>query len=186
MSKRKLKNPEQSKGIKKRIYQVVVLIVAAAFILFFVSPNLFTNNSKDKSEKVKGYTAFDFKKEGELTFSTDKDKFITRIDIEIADDDSRRTTGLMYRNELNENQGMFFIFNNEGYQSFWMKNTVLPLDIIFVNSENKIVTIHKNTIPFDESSYPSSKPAIYVVEVKAGFTDKYNIEVGDKISWRRI
>ena len=186
MSKRKLKKPNQSKGIKKRIYQVIVLIVAIAFILFFVFPNPFMNEENKEEKKLNGYSAFEFTKEGELTFSDSLGNFISMIDIEIADDDTRRATGLMYRNKLEENQGMFFIFPSENYQSFWMRNTVLPLDILFVNSKNEIVTIHKNTVPFDESSYPSTKPAKYVVEVNAGFTDKYNIEVGDKISWRRI
>ncbi len=186
MSKRKLKKPNQKKGLKKRFYQVVVLIVAAAFILFFIYPNNFMNNENNGKEKLSGYNSFEFAKEGELTFSNADGKFITQIDIEIADDNNRRTTGLMYRNEMGKNQGMFFIFPNESYQSFWMRNTVLPLDILFVNSKNEIVTIHKNTIPFDESSYPSTKPAMYVVEVNAGFTDQYNIKSGDKISWRRI
>lgn len=186
MSKRKLKKPNQSKGIKKRIYQIVVLIVAVAFILFFIFPNPFMNKDKNENKNLSGFSAFEFKKEGELTFSNVDGQFITQINIEIADDDSRRTTGLMYRDNMEENQGMFFIFPNEGYQSFWMRNTVLSLDILFVNSQNEIVTIHKNTVPFDESSYPSTKPAIYVVEVNAGFTEKHNIDVGDQISWRRI
>ena len=80
---------------------------------------------------------------------------------------------------------MLFIFSRQEYQSFWMRNTAISLDIIFVNSNNEIVTIHKNTNTFSDKSYPSTKPAIFVVEVIAGFTDKYGINVGDKIVWRR-
>lgn len=80
----------------------------------------------------------------------------------------------------------FFIFTNEEPQSFWMQHTPLSLDMIFVNKENEIVKIHKNTTPFSEQSYPSGRPAKYVVEVNAGYTDKFQIEEGDKIVWRRL
>ena len=66
-----------------------------------------------------------------------------------------------------------------------MRNTIIPLDIIFVNSKKKIIKIHKKTEPFSERSLPSFKPALYVVEVNAGFTDKFGIKEGDHIDWRR-
>jgi len=80
---------------------------------------------------------------------------------------------------------MLFIFSTEEPQSFYMKNTVMPLDIIFINSKKHIVKIHKNTKPFSEQSLPSLKPAIYVVEVIAGYTDKHSIKEGQLIDWRR-
>jgi len=89
----------------------------------------------------------------------------------------------MNRNEMKENQGMLFIFPAQGNQSFWMRNTLISLDMIFVNDQKKIVTIHKNTKILSDQSYPASQPAIYVVEVLAGYTDKHNILVGDKIDW---
>ena len=135
---------------------------------------------------MKKYTSIDFVKEGELTFTTTDSEYISKIDIEIAGDDDARSTGLMYRNKLAENQGMIFIFQQERPQSFWMRNTVLSLDMIFVNAENVIVKIRKETIPFDESQYTSEKPAKYVVEVNAGYTDKFGIKEGDKIIWRRL
>ena len=64
-----------------------------------------------------------------------------------------------------------------------MRNTLISLDMIFVNAQKEIVTIHKNTKILSDQSYPSTKPAMYVIEVVAGFTDKYNIKEGDKISW---
>ena len=126
-----------------------------------------------------------FTKEGELTFNSKDSKYISMIDIEIAEDDRERSQGLMFRKGMRENQGMLFIFAREEFQSFWMRNTEISLDIIFVNSKEDIVTIHKNTETFSDNSYPSTKPAIYVVEVVAGYTSKYGIEVGDKIVWRR-
>lgn len=86
---------------------------------------------------------------------------------------------------MDDTKGMLFIFQNEEPQSFWMKNTVIPLDIMFVNSKKEIIKIHKSTTPFSEKSLPSEKPAIYVVEVNGGFADKYGIKEGDAISFAK-
>jgi len=117
---------------------------------------------------------------------TSKQVFITAIDVELAQSEADRQLGLMYRDKMAENQGMLFVFEDETVRSFWMKNTVLSLDMIFVNTKNEIVTIHKSTTPYSEESYTSTKPAKYVVEVNAGFTDKYKLGVGDRISWRQF
>lgn len=130
--------------------------------------------------------AYEFVKQGEVRFQTPKQDFISAIDVELAQDESKRQLGLMYRDTLAENQGMLFIFEGDEDRSFWMKNTVLSLDMIFVNSKNEIVTIHKNTTPYSEQSYTSTKPARYVVEVNAGYTDKHKISVGDHIAWSRF
>jgi uncharacterized membrane protein (UPF0127 family) len=87
---------------------------------------------------------------------------------------------------MEENQGMLFIFPDEQIRSFWMRNTFISLDMIFVNSNKEIVTIHKNTRVLSSESYPSAEPATYVIEVVAGFTDKHNIKVGDKVGWMDI
>lgn len=117
---------------------------------------------------------------------TAKQTFITAVDVELAQDDAERQLGLMYRDKMAENQGMLFVFEDETTRSFWMKNTVLSLDMIFINAKNEIVTIHKSTTSYSEESYASTKPAKYVLELNAGFTDKYKIAVGDRISWRRF
>ncbi len=109
---------------------------------------------------------------------------ITTVDIEIAREESKRELGLMYREKMAENQAMLFVFDGEGPRSFWMKNTILSLDMIFVNGKNEVVTIHKYTTPYSEDSYTSTRPAQYVVEANGGFTDKYGIAVGDRIAWR--
>jgi hypothetical protein len=130
-------------------------------------------------------TAFSFVKQGELTFNDAKGNFISKVDVEIADTPEKRETGLMFRDKMEQNQGMLFLFPTEEPQAFWMHNTVLALDIIYVNSKMEIVKIAKNAKPFDDTSLPSVKPAQYVVEVNAGFTDSYKINEGDKIVWRR-
>jgi uncharacterized membrane protein (UPF0127 family) len=81
----------------------------------------------------------------------------------------------MYRTELKDNQGMLFIFPDEDYRSFYMKNTKIPLDIIYIGKHKKIVSIQKNAQPFNESSLPSEAPAKYVLEVYAGLSEKMEI-----------
>ena len=106
-----------------------------------------------------------------------------KVNVEIADDNSERMQGLMFRKDLDENSGMLFVFDNDGYYPFWMKNTLIPLDIIFIGKDMEIVDI-KNAQPCNEypcTSYKSSKPAKYVLEVNYGFAAKNNIKVGNKV-----
>ena len=185
---KKPKNEANLTNKKKKIvitFGVLVLITLATYFLFDFSSESISNTDQIplKSDSA---PAYEFKKEGELTFRSKDDNFISRIDIEIAGDNSEQATGLMYRDKMKEKEGMFFIFSREELQSFWMKNTFLPLDIIFVNKAGLIIKIHKNTQPLSEQSYPSNSPAIYVVEVNAGYTEKFNINEGDKIIWRRF
>lgn len=130
--------------------------------------------------------SFQFIKEGELTFlEKDNKKTIIKIDVEIADSDYERTRGLMYRKSIQDNAGMLFIFENSGPRSFWMRNTYIPLDIIFADEKKQIVTIYKKTEPLSYNPIQSKKNAKYVVEVNAGFCDKHRIGVGDSIAFER-
>jgi hypothetical protein len=125
-----------------------------------------------------------FRKDGELRFVNGKtNKVITVIEIEVADDDAEREQGLMYRDTMAENAGMLFLMSAEEPQAFWMKNTILPLDIIYAGSDRRIVSIHKNCTPYSLDQIPSEKPAMYVVEVNAGYTEKHGVKVGDMISF---
>lgn len=174
---------------RKKLFQLgigVLFIIAIIYLIFadlIITP---TPVIEDKTETKEEMVAYNFEKQGELSFYTKENKILKLIDIQIADDDTERSTGLMFRDKMEENQGMLFIFPIQTYQSFWMKNTIIPLDIIFVTSDFEIIKIHKNTTPYSEESYPSLKPAMYVVEVIGGFTDKYNINEGDKIAYRRF
>jgi len=126
-----------------------------------------------------------FTREGELSFLKPDGSLIVTIDIEIADDDLQRQQGLMYRRQMDMLTGMLFIFEDQDYRYFWMKNTLLPLDIIYLNADRTIVRIHENTPPKSEQSFPSEYPSKYVVEVVAGFTALYNIRPGDRITFER-
>ena len=140
------------------------------------------SSCKDDKKTVKP-VVIKFKKEGELTLKKANDSVIKTIDIEIADDDYQTQTGLMYRDSMEEHQGMLFVFPKADYHSFYMKNTKIPLDIIYIDANKTIVSFQKNAKPFDENSLPSEKPAKYVLEINAGLSDKWNLEVGDKIAY---
>jgi len=158
------------------VWQIVALIILLVIAFIFIYKSLI----QEENGSVKYYH---FKKEGELTFADTTGNPIIKIDIEIADNDYERQLGLMNRENMEEMQGMLFIFPEEKYQSFWMFNTLFSLDMLFINSNKEIITIHKNTTPLSEQSYPSSKPALYVLEMNAGFCDRHNIKLGDKVFW---
>ena len=100
------------------------------------------------------------------------------IKVEKALTKTDRSFGLMYRKKMPENQGMLFVFPKEDIKSFWMKNTYLPLDIIYISSSKKVVSIIKNAIPLTAVSRPSLAPAKYVVEVNAGLSNNWNVVPG--------
>lgn len=127
-----------------------------------------------------------FTKHGELNFMHANKASIKKIDIEIVEDDAKRQQGLMFRTNMQPDQGMLFLFDVEEPQAFWMENTKIPLDIIYIDKDLKIVSIAKNTVPYSKESIPSKGPAKYVLEVNAGFTDAYKIGAGDFISYARI
>ncbi|MFZ5946617.1 MAG: DUF192 domain-containing protein [Stygiobacter sp.] len=186
MSKNKQISKSQSR--KNKWIQIVVVIVLISFTALFVFSNFLKRNevvNPQLEKAVSGKTVYSFTKEGELSFNDQKGNLISSIDIEIADTDEQRQLGLMFRDKMEETQGMLFIFDREAPQAFWMHNTILPLDIIYINSKMEIVHIVKNAKPFDDSSLPSIKPAQFVVEVNAGYCEKFGLKEGDKIVWRR-
>ena len=125
-----------------------------------------------------------FQQEGTLTFLRAEDgESIKSIDIEVAQDELEIQRGLMYRRSMEPDQGMLFMMPVEEPQAFWMLNTYLSLDIIFINSNREIVKIQPNAQPRSLKSIPSQRPALYVVEVLAGFCVENGIEEGDRITF---
>ncbi|RNC65491.1 DUF192 domain-containing protein [Proteiniphilum sp. X52] len=172
MSKKKKSN--------RSVYLMVLLIVIAGLAVYFLQRSGNEPEISTQSEAID----IPFRKQGELFFTSRQNgDTLAMIDIEVADNDQLRARGLMYRRSLPENAGMLFIQSMEEMQSFWMKNTYIPLDILFVNRDKEIVTIHANTTPLKEWNYASTKPAIYVVEVNAGFTNRHGIRTGDRIEF---
>ena len=105
------------------------------------------------------------------------------ISVEIADTQEERSQGLMYRKSLNKDVGMLFIFDSQGQHSFWMKNTLISLDMIWIDESLSVVDI-KSVYPCTSEtceSYTPIKEALYVLEVNLGFAQKNNINVGDTL-----
>ena len=111
---------------------------------------------------------------------------IARVFVEVADDQDETMRGLMFRKDLSWNAGMLFVFYDEEPRTFWMKNTLIPLDMIFVDSNLKIVDIKENVPPCAEGDecplYPSRERAQYVLEVNAGFVQENGIKIGDRFA----
>lgn len=181
-------NTKDNSLLKWVLVSVVVLIAGYFIATYFMDHNKKREVNKTPSTSTTPKQEMpepQFKKDGSLDFLNNKDKSIKSIDIEIADNDSARTMGLMFRKSMSDEQGMLFIFENSEPRSFWMKNTIIPLDIIYISENKEIVKIQKNTKPYSTASIPSIKNARYVVEVNAGFTDKYEIKEGDKIKYKK-
>ncbi|NOZ88219.1 MAG: DUF192 domain-containing protein [Deltaproteobacteria bacterium] len=101
-----------------------------------------------------------------------------KVGVEIADTPFKRKQGLMFRKNLDFDNGMLFIFPGEKVRTFWMKNTLISLDMIFINGNNKIVGIIHNAEPLSTERLSVPEPAAYVLEVRAGFSKKYGIYPG--------
>ena len=107
-----------------------------------------------------------------------------RYFVEIADDDQSRARGLMFVDEMEADRGMFFIFRREAPRSFWMRNTRIPLDIIYLDSGLNVVSISADTPPCRTRqcpSYPSEGPAQFVLELNAGQAEAIGLDSGDQI-----
>jgi len=152
------------------------------YLLLFIA-GVFSACNSEKTNQNNKLTGRSLSYNGELTFLQPEGDEITVIQIAVADDEESRSSGLMDVQNLPEDHGMLFLFDDEQPRSFWMVNTPLSLDIIFVNSQKEIVSIHKNTQPYSHQNFLSDMPAKYVVEVNAGFTTKYDITEGSKIEF---
>jgi hypothetical protein len=110
----------------------------------------------------------------------------TEIRAEIADSLLKQTKGLMFRKSLPDNEGMLFVFNDEGYHSFWMMNMSFPIDIIWADKEKEIVDITKNIQPCKLicPTYNPKEKAMFVLEVNANFTEKHKVEIGKPLEFQ--
>lgn len=126
------------------------------------------------------------RKDGILAFLKDDGSLIVSVNVEIADTSQSRISGLMFRELKDFSSGVLFLYEEAKYRSFWMRDTPGSLDIIFIGEDLKIINIAQKTAPMSDTSYLSRSPAKYVVEVKGGFSGKYGVKAGDKISWQRF
>ncbi|HRE40314.1 MAG TPA: DUF192 domain-containing protein [Ignavibacteria bacterium] len=201
MSKVQNKNNQSVKKDNSKIIFITIILIAIIAVLYFTlfdkedKPVIRTNNQQQQQQQQQSQNPLDngpmtdtvFQKEGEIKFiKTGTNKILYKVDAEVSDDNIERAQGLMFRSTMKDTEGMIFLFPNEEIQSFWMRNTKIPLDIIYVDKNFNIVKIYQNTTPFSTVSLPSVKPAKYVVEINAGLSEKYKISAGDKIEFNQL
>ncbi len=146
---------------------VILLILAAGYIGF---QKFFRNPKIVAGDLAEVMVYGDYGQERKVTFL-----------MEVADDPFERQKGLMYRKSLPKDHGMLFIFKREGRYPMTMKNTFIPLDIIFVGSSHRIVELVENAEPQSDGPYGGSQRCNFVLEVNAGSIEKYGIKVGNVV-----
>ena len=164
----------------RKHFVTVALVLVALAAIALILPRFFSNESNRVQEIEITPQDIDFTRDGEVSIFKN-DSLIQTIEVEFAKNDEERALGLMYRSSMDEHQGMWFIFPEEAPRSFYMRNTEIPLDIIYLDKDKKVVSIAKNARPYDETSLPSEKPAMYVLEIDGGLSDKWGIEKGDRM-----
>ncbi len=169
-------------GIPKPNYYKFVMKSAVHSIGFiFLLSIIITSCGNEKSEKRSQDKGRVLEPTEKVTFLAKNGNEISTVKVVLADEPEERNQGLMDVNEMPADVGMLFIFPNEEQLNFYMANTPLPLDIIFVNADSTIVRIHHSTTPFSSKQLPSEKPAKYVVETNGGYCISNDIQEGMKI-----
>jgi uncharacterized membrane protein (UPF0127 family) len=104
-----------------------------------------------------------------------------RFRVEIADTPQTRAQGLMFVESLPSTAGMLFVFPDERIRTFWMRNTLVSLDILYFDAEGRWVSAQENAVPLDETTLPSDGPAQYVLEINAGLVERFGMGPGTEI-----
>jgi uncharacterized protein len=153
----------------------VKLVIAATFMMLWSSCN--TGSSPQNSTSTGRIITLS----EVLEIADNEQKIITAVRVAIVNTPEERNLGLMDVRQLDADAGMLFIFDTQERLSFWMANTPLPLDLIFADEQGVIVHIHQNAQPFSLQNIDSVYPALYVLEVNAGFTVNLDIQPGHRL-----
>ncbi len=154
------------------------LSVIVLFILFFSCGK---DNAKVEEEKV----SYPFTKEGSLTLAQMDGTPIKTIEIEIADNNAETARGLMNRDSLREDRGMLFLNLGNINQTFYMKNTRIPLDLVYISQDSVVVDIQQGE-PYNLETIPSDTVSAYVLELNKGMAEKWGIKENQtKVSWKK-
>lgn len=140
---------------------------------------------EDKNNPEDSAPVYQFRKDGELSVLDAQGEVKASFDIEIADTEETRQRGLKYRENMEDNQAMLFIFDGKDSYGFWMEDTYLPLDMLFIDYQDTIYYIEEHTQPFSRETIEPGGLNLYTLEVKAGICEKYKIKAGDKIKWEK-
>lgn len=154
-------------------------ILAAILVLSIFSCKKEAETTVNNNQPIE----IEFIKQGELQLSN-QDSIIKKVEIELAETEGKRANGLMNRSQMKENRGMLFVFDKLNNTGFWMKDTRIPLDIIFIGQDSIVINTQKNAKPYDLNNYGAAAPYWYVLEVNGGSADKWGIKDGEtKVSW---
>ncbi|MDJ0639677.1 MAG: DUF192 domain-containing protein [Paracoccaceae bacterium] len=104
-----------------------------------------------------------------------------RFTVEVADDPRERSEGLMHRESMATSAGMLFVYDEPQFVSFWMRNTLIPLDMLFLDATGTVQHIHENAIPLDETAIPGGDDIQYVLEINGGLSSRLGITVGSAL-----
>ena len=145
-----------------RIFLVLVLLAAVSFAVFRLQAGIKSSLGYNASVEIAGGT----------------------YKVAVADTEQEREKGLGSVSKLPSDTGMLFVFDMPDKYGFWMKDTLIPLDMVWLDSDKRVVYIQKNVLPesFPEVYMPST-PALYVLEFNSGFADKHKINIGDLIQF---
>ena len=110
---------------------------------------------------------------------------LTTLRLEVAKTPAQRAKGLMFRGALSDDRGMIFVFPKEATYRFWMKNTQIPLDMLFISRDMKVVELVENAIPFSEESRGGNAESLYVIEINGGLARTYGIQEGARVVLER-
>ncbi|MCH8546337.1 MAG: DUF192 domain-containing protein [Cryomorphaceae bacterium] len=159
------------------------LFLLAFFAVLFIGCD---NQSEEETVKRKR-TEPTFRHDGQLWIINHLNgDTISELRIEMVQKRQDIEYGMMFRTSMEEDMGMLFFMQQERPQSFYMKNTYVSLDIIYINRDKEIVSIVEKAEPLSEKSLPSGKPALYVLEVIGGYSAKYGVKPGNKIDFVEI
>jgi len=169
-----------------------VYILIGVFAVFIASSGMGScSNKAGKSARTTakpGGSTYEpkFRKDAEgWLVSAESGDTLTSLNIEYADTPERIEFGMMYRKSMTEDMGMLFFMGDMQMRSFWMKNTYVSLDIIYLDDKMQVVSIQKNAEPQNTRSLPSTGPAMYVLEVKGGLSDTIGLKTGDVLIYAK-
>lgn len=171
---------------RNRIISIVLLLALAGWLFITViGPKRSNRKSSNRPTTTHSQPIEPlFNHEGNLWImdSTGTDTVET-LAVEFAQSPEEIQYGMMYRKHVNDTTGMLFFMPDERPQSFWMRNTYVSLDLIYINSNLEIVSMQENAEPLNERSLPSTYPALYVLEVKGGHAANHGIRPGMKVGF---
>jgi len=122
----------------------------------------------------------------ENTLTITSSDAVHTFEIELVDTAESRAQGLMFRDELAPDAGMLFDFFEERPVAFWMQNTLIPLDMLFIRADGTIARVHANAVPLDTTAIPSGEPVRFVLEIPGGRAAELGIEAGDTMQHPRV